>query len=77
MGQIDESKAAFAQNFLNAIATNPLGMLSRRSLIRRDGISLVVIVSSRGFESFTCAFKFFSHASQHLLHFGLHLILVK
>ena len=41
--QIDESEAAFAQDLFNAVTTDLCKRLSRRSIIRRDGVSLLVL----------------------------------
>ena len=43
VGQIDEAEAALAQHLLDAVATDPLGMLGRRTFILRDRIFLVVL----------------------------------
>ena len=43
VGQVDEAEAAFAQDLLDPVATDPLGMFGRRTFILLDGISLMVL----------------------------------
>ena len=43
LGEIDEAEAPLAQHFLDAVATDPLGMLRRCSRTLRDGCPTLVL----------------------------------
>jgi hypothetical protein len=48
VSQIDKAEAPFAQYLLNAVATDPLGMIDGRIVTRQGGIPVVVLCNIIG-----------------------------
>ena len=71
VSEVDKAEAPLAQHFLDAVATDPLGMLGRCSRHVAGQVSLRwSSVTSTVFDSFTSARALLTHA-RHLRHFGI------